>query len=715
MTQASAKAIGCVENTTEPIQEGAESSRIAQPIWVAFFGVTIFLGAFLLFQVQPIMGKYILPWFGGSPGVWTTCMLVFQLLLFAGYCYAHLLSQWLRLRSQVACHVLLLVCAMCTLPITPEASWRPSPDGQPTLLITLLLVCKVGAPYFLLSATGPLLQSWLTASRILEKPYRLYSVSNAGSFLALLSFPFVFEPAFSSPEQSGLWSLLFVVYGGLCAVAGWRIFFAKQIVNNLSSLGEKSDRPTDAVRVTTSTWFGWFLYAALPSTLLLATTNQVCQDTAVIPFLWVIPLAVYLLSFILTFESENWYSRRVCIQLATISFLLLYGSKLVQWNLPLMIEIGLYFSGLFFACMVCHGELVASRPVPSKLTLFYMTISAGGATGGLFVGLISPNLFRGFYEYQLTLLCCLMLFLGTYLQSNAIWTKRVPVWSRYSLAMGIPIAAVVWLTFWSETSHQQIVVKRNFYGVLSVTQGDDERTGHPMRKLVHGRVVHGSQFTQPGSELLPTTYYTPSSGVGRLLLGMESDKKKVGVVGLGAGTLAAYGNIGDHFRFYEINPDVIELAQSHFTFLKDSKASNELVLGDARLQMERENPQDLDLLVLDAFSGDAIPLHLLTKEAMCVYRRHLKSNGKMAIHISNLYFDLQSVVLGLAKSQGMDCRFVLSSEGESPAAYESIWAVLASDASDLDLFQLPSPVEPVPIGKSILWTDEKSNLFEILK
>jgi hypothetical protein len=682
---------------------------------VVLFAITIFLGAFLLFQVQPIMGKYILPWFGGSPGVWTTCMLVFQILLFAGYSYAHLLSKWLVLKSQILFHMSLLALAMCTLPIAPDVAWKPSPESSPIWLIMCLLICKVGSPYFLLSATGPLLQSWLTQSRVLDKPYRLYSLSNVGSLLALLSFPFVFEPAFSSPEQSGLWSVSFVAYGILFSAAGWSLYRSCDARDVAPGSSQPNSRIVPAEQVTKSTWFGWFVCAALPSTMLLATTNQVCQDTAVIPFLWVIPLAVYLLSFILTFDSPHWYYRRPCIQLAALTFLVLYASRLIEWKLPLAFEIVLYFAGLFFSCMVCHGELVASRPSPSKLTLFYMTISAGGAVGGLFVGLVAPNLFQGFYEFQLTLLCCLMLFLGTYLQSSKTWTTFVPVSCKYALAIGIPIVAVFWLIFWNAKSNQQIVARRNFYGVLSVTEGSDDRSGQLMRKLVHGRVVHGSQFREPDLVRTPTTYYTPTSGVGRTLLEIASKRRRVGVVGLGAGTLATYGNAGDYYRFYEINPDVIDLAQSYFTFLKDSRASSELILGDARLQLERESSQQLDLLVLDAFSGDAIPVHLLTDEAMQIYRRHLATDGKIAIHISNLYFDLQSVVLGLAEAQGLQCRTVQGKEGASLDAHESTWVILAKDANQLDFLEPSDRANQVPTGKPILWTDEKSNLFEVLK
>jgi SAM-dependent methyltransferase len=682
--------------------------------WAPLFAITIFLGAFLLFQVQPIMGKYILPWFGGSPGVWTTCMLFFQLVLFAGYLYSHLLSRWFAVKNQVSIHVCLLILSACTLPIAPAASWKPNSGDSPILLISWLLLCKVGVPYFLLSATGPLLQSWLSASRIIERPYRLYSLSNLGSVLALLSFPFVFEPTFSSAEQSTLWSSIFVIYGVLCIIAGWGI---SRLTPSADTVARQREPKIDTAAHPVS-WpqlLGWLVCAALPTALLLATTNQVCQDTAVVPFLWVIPLTIYLMSFILTFESDRWYKRRLCIQLAAISFLILYGSKLISWKLPLSLEIGLYFSGLFFACMVCHGELVAKRPHSSKLTLFYMTISAGGALAGIFIGLIAPILFQGFYEFQLALLCCLMLFMATYLESNQYWTTRVPGWSKIAIAITIPALAYLFVTVGNAYSNQQLVAKRNFYGVLSVTDGHDAGSGQKLRKLVHGRIVHGSQFIGHNLGNLPTTYYTHTSGIGRALQTLTSDNRRIGVVGLGVGTLATYGQPGDHFRFYEINPDVIDFAQKYFSFLSDSQATNEIVLGDARLQLEREEPQQFDLLVLDAFSGDAIPVHLLTKEAVQIYRRHLKPDGKIAIHISNLYFDLKPIILGLAESQQLHCSFVAGGIRESLNAYESTWALLSADQEWLGLIDEAGSSQKPKAAKLILWTDDKNNLFEVLK
>jgi hypothetical protein len=412
---------------------------------LALVAITIFLGAFLLFQVQPIMGKYILPWFGGSPGVWTTCMLLFQILLFGGYAYAHALHKWFTLRQQTVIHGALLLTSLLTLPIEPDTTWKPDGNSSPVLLIMGLLLCKVGAPYFLLSSTGPLLQSWLAKTQWIDRPYRLYSLSNVGSMLALLSYPFAFEPALSSPEQSYWWAVAFIVYVVLCTAIGCLI--AWHTPRNRDAVEVEPRREADHAYHSRQRIPEWLVCAAIPSALLLATTNQVCQDTAVVPFLWVAPLAIYLLSFILTFDSDRWYSRRPCIQLAAISFMAIYVSKLLAWKLSLPTEIGLYFSGLFFSCMVCHGELAHKRPAKESLTLYYLTISAGGALGGILVGLLAPALFTGFYEFPLMLLSCMLMFMSLYLQSNGWWRDSVSSTAKWSMAIGIPVVAVVWLSF----------------------------------------------------------------------------------------------------------------------------------------------------------------------------------------------------------------------------------------------------------------------------
>jgi len=676
---------------------------------IAIVACTIFLGAFLLFQVQPIMGKYILPWFGGSPGVWTTCMLVFQLLLFGGYAYAHVLSSLFGLRAQAAIHAGLLLIAACTLPITPDVSWKPTGNESPSLSIILLLLAKVGVPYFMLSSTGPLLQSWLGQSRCIEQPYRLYSLSNFGSLLALLSFPFLVEPNLSSYQQSVLWSASFILYVLLCGVISYLVSRSERIVDQEAST---TDYVQNATRTSYSIQAGWFVLAAIASVLLLATTNQVCMDTAVVPFLWVLPLAIYLVTFILAFEHERWYQRRPYIMLGCISFIALYAMKGFNLEVDLWIEVAAYFSGLFFSCMVCHGELYQRRPSAKELTRFYITIAAGGAFGGILVGIIAPNIFRTFLEWQIGLLSVIAVFFWTYLDKSKAWKERFSLPYRLAIVSSvicITLAAVVW------SSHRPGTLKetRNFFGVLSVVETSDPKTQQPIRNLVHGRIVHGSQFLNQDLCMVPTTYYSRNSGVGQLLQSMNQSSRKIGVVGLGAGTLAAYGQPGDTFRFYEINPDVIELANHYFRYLPESPAKIETIVGDARLLLEREIDQKFDCLVLDAFSGDAIPVHLLTSEAIDTYQRHLTDQGVLAIHISNLYFDLRPIVTGLAHRAGMELK-VIETEGETDNAQDSTWAILSRDPSAIAKLG-PKERDAKTGSRFVVWTDDRSNLLEVLR
>jgi SAM-dependent methyltransferase len=687
--------------------------RIINGLVLALFASAIFVSAFLLFQVQPIMAKFILPWFGGSPGVWTTCMLVFQVLLFAGYAYAHLLQRGLSLRGQVLMHGILLGLAAAALPITPSPDWKPSSDSSPSGLIIALLLAKIGLPYFVLSSTGPLLQSWLGQANACTHPHRLYALSNVGSLLALLSFPFVVEPALSSQQQAATWSLLFMGFIGLCIGSGIAAAWLRRRVVTTSNTDVPP--PGIAVLVTPSVVGVWFALSLLPSILLLATTNQICLDVGVIPFLWVVPLAVYLMSFILTFESDRWYERRTGVLLAMISFLALFSLKALAIKLPLLVELGLHFAGLFFSCMVCHGELVKLRPSSNQLTFFYLVLSAGGACGGLFVGLVAPIVFNAYHEWQLALFGCILVFMETYLQRSKGWLLRIPTSVKWSLAVGLPIVAVCWMSFWNSRSNNQLIAMRNFYGVLSVTQAKDEVSGRPIRNLVHGRVVHGSQFLEPELAGEPTTYYAPQSGVGLTLLHHQADRnRKIGVVGLGAGTLATYGLSGDVFRFYEINPHVIQLAKEYFSFLSSSDATIETVLGDARLTLERESPQDFDVLVLDAFSGDAIPVHLLTREAMKIYTRHLRHDGILAIHISNLYFDLESIVAGLATCDTFEATVVDIDDHTSAGALTSKWVLLSRQRDSLNQILQDTP-STAPVGKPVLWTDDKNDLLKALK
>ncbi|HEY3966701.1 MAG TPA: fused MFS/spermidine synthase [Planctomycetaceae bacterium] len=678
------------------------------------YAATIFLSAFLLFQVQPLIGKFILPWFGGSPAVWTTCMLVFQMLLFGGYAYAHVTSHYLRPRQQGILHLALLALALVTLPITPDPSWKPTNSDWPALKIILLTASSVGLPYFILSSTGPLVQGWFSGTHTGQSPYRLYALSNLGSLLALVSYPFVVEPAFSTVVQSWIWSGLFGLFAVLCggsAIMMWRRALNSQPVQapGIVTPVETSARPAFGL---IGLWFG---LAMTPSVMLLATTNQVCLDVAVIPFLWVIPLALYLMTFILCFDSDRWYSRRNYIvaagtSLALVCFLFMQGAI----GPPLILQVAGYFSALFFCCMVCHGELVALRPAPNHLTTFYLTISAGGAAGGLFVGVLAPLLFVSYYELHLAILGFCLLYLTLLVREDRRISVRLPAWLPGVAAVVLLLGAVAVVSQFGRHAVGSVAVSRNFYGVLKVEQSTQSSPDEQVKELFHGRIVHGTQFVAAEKRRIPTAYYAERTGVGQVMTGLRPRQPKhVGVVGLGIGTLATYGQPGDRYRLYEINPDVVQMAQQHFTFLKDCAAHQTLVIGDARLNLEFETPQEFDILVLDAFSGDAVPVHLLTKEAVAVYLKHLKSDGLLACHISNLHFDLRPVLAGLAREYGMTA--VIRASGADPrtAAKDAVWVILARDRETIADSIGP---ESSDAGRHspVLWTDDRSNLLEVL-
>ncbi len=684
-------------------------SRPAHSNRSLLFAMTVFTSAFLLFQVQPLLAKFILPWFGGTPAVWTMCMLVFQLLLFGGYAYAHLLSKLNSVSRQACVHAALLTLAALSLPIVPDAGWKPTGEEVPGLRITLLLLATVGMPYFLLSATGPLLQQWFSKACTGISPYRLYALSNIGSLLALVSYPFLFEPLLSSTVQAWLWSTLFLIFALACLLCGWTTALqcpdAARENDNAESTGGDDAQPS---------WVRWFILAMLPSVMLLATTNEVCMDIAVVPFLWIIPLTLYLLSFILTFESDRFYNRRLTTLATAMS---LAGTALMMAQgafLGVLVQIMVFFGNLFLVCMLCHGELVRLKPTPRRLTSFYLTISAGGAAGGLFVGLIAPLIFRGYYELPLGIFSCLLICAGTWLRDDPQFQRAVP--GNASLKFGAALSGLLLLYFSvvTQQSSTTCAVERNFYGVLRIADDIDESSGRPARDMVHGRVVHGRQFLDEAGRRQPSTYYSYSSGVGRLLRQAPAATRHIGVVGLGAGTLAAYGRPGDRLRFYEINPAVISLANEYFTFLSDCEGSVSVVPGDARLVLDREADQQFDVLVLDAFSGDAIPVHLLTSEAMHIYSRHLKSSGVIAVHISNSYFDLEPVVRALGEEFGLHSRLQFCKpNSDNGAGLASFWMLLSRKTETLEAALGPEATPQV--SRTVLWTDDHNNLLNVLR
>jgi hypothetical protein len=685
---------------------------------VVLFATTVFISAFLLFQIQPLISKAILPWFGGTPSVWTTCMLFFQTLLCGGYTYSHLLTDKMPTRWQAMLHVTLLVVSLAFLNILPSIEWKPDGNASPTLRIALLLISTVGLPYFILSTTGPLLLRWFSLIEPGTSPYRLYSLSNAGSLIALLSYPILFEPQMRITTQANSWSVAFCVFAALCVACGARLWRLPQDAS-VHLQTEKSARDKSKP-VSIATYLIWFMLAMVASTMLLAETNEVCQDVAVIPFLWVIPLSLYLLSFILCFESDRWY-RRSWYALSTASLVLAicwlqsFGSKTF---LPL--QLAIYFGTLFSICMLCHGELARMRPSAESLTAFYLTLSAGGAGGGLFVGLLAPMIFPAFWELYLGLLATCVIAVIVYSDHRG-WTaedKGPPIiWVGLAIVLFVGVGLVFSASVMSYT--ESIAMLRNFYGVLEVETDEIEDAV----VLRHGRIMHGIQLR--GIPSLPTMYYGFDTGVGRSIEVLRTRKQplRIGLVGLGAGTLAAYGKEGDTFRFYEINENVTRLAEQHFTFLKNCPSQLDIIHGDARLVLENEMPQDFDLLVLDAFSGDAVPTHLLTREAMQVYLKHLQPDGLIAIHISNLHFDLRRVTDALANANDLhaitlETAPVMDKKTGAQSLIEpgSRWVLMALDAELLNQprYKEIEAKNSLPIDRHVLWTDDFSNLIEVL-
>ena len=685
------------------------------------YALTIFTGAFLLFLVQPLIGKYILPWFGGAPAVWTTCMLFFQVLLLGGYAYAHFTSRRFKPRIQALVQLALVVAALALLPITPANSWKPDGTENPTLRIFGLLVVSLGLPYFVLAATSPLLQHWFSRTHPGVSPYRLYALSNVGSLLALVSYPVYFEMHFTRKIQTILWGWGLAVYAvscGLCAIKLWKAagdggqFEARK---PKTENGNEKFEPLNPPPSTVNRLL-WLLLPACASVLLLATTNKMCQEVAVIPFLWVLPLALYLLSFILCFDSPRWYRRSVFIPALMASWVvcwLFFPGSAALINLQLTV----YSTGLFIYCMVCHGELYRIRPDPRYLTGFYLMIAAGGALGGLLVAIIAPLIFRDYFELQWGLVLCGVLLLVMVCRPNQI-PARPKFWRYIAGVLAIGLAAFGFM-LWQQTNQvdiSKIYKSRNFYGVLTVKSKRDGGTNRYF-ELYHGYTTHGLQFADPSRAAWPTIYYVEKSGVGLAMNTLPAGHRRIGLVGLGAGTLATYAQTGDYIHFYEINPDVERLANSRFTYLTNCRGKVEITLGDARLSLEREPPQNFDLLVLDAFNSDAIPVHLLTEEAFTIYERHLKTNGIIAAHVSNRNLNLEPVMYNIARQFNYHAVTVdYDPPSEQWWQMRSVWILLSHSGEFIDSAALRLVARP-PRTNSVsipLWTDDFSSLFQIL-
>ena len=667
--------------------------------------VTIFLSAFLLFQVQPMIAKMILPWFGGSAAVWITAMLFFQTVLLGGYLYAHWLVRMLAPTGQAVVHIVLLVLSLLFLPVMPSSAGQLSGSEDPVLRILGLLGASAGLPYFLLSTTSPLIQAWHARRHRTVLPYRLFALSNLASLLGLLAYPFVVEPNITLRQQSLGWSGaygIFVLFGTVAAIAGGRAGSPGD--GAVTDEGKASDGCRPPRR---GEQLVWLLLAACASTLLLSVTNHLTQNVASIPFLWVLPLSIYLVTFILTFDFEGLYHRKVWVWLLVAALAgMSYG--LASWNsrTPLTLVIPAFCAGLFIACMFCHGELVKRKPAPQYLTSFYLMLSLGGAIGGLLVGVAAPRLLPGYFELPLALVGCTLLMLAVI----EYRTWRITIFAGWAAAIVVLYAA---MTFFSSYTESTRTMARNFYGGLRVTE-NDVGTGAASRTMVHGTVIHGRQFTDAGRRRERIAYYAPASGIGIALNALRPGPLKVGVIGLGAGSLAAYAERGDAFRFYEINPLVETLARNEFTYLSGSLGRTAVVLGDGRLSLERETGQGYDLLAVDAFSGDSIPVHLLTTQALELYFRHLKPGGILALHVTNAHLDLPPVVETIRRALGKHAVLITNERDEDREVYAATWALLSSRPFTSPLIE-DGAKEPPYRPELRPWTDDYNNLFQILR
>ena len=672
----------------------------------------VFLGAFLLFQVQPLIARYILPWYGGSPAVWSTCLLFFQVVLVLGYAYAHFVTERLERKRQVFVHIAVLFTAVVFLPITPSATWKPAGGGDPIFGITTLLAVSVGVPYLALAASAPLLQRWFVAIHPERSPYRLYALSNLGSLLGLWLYPFLLEPFFSLDTQTKIWSAFFALFAVLSGGCAWALTRAPD------DAAEPSVEPASDPQPR----YLWVLLPFAGSLLLLAGTNQICRDVAVVPLLWILPLSVYLLSFIVAFGNPRWYHRgfwgvAVVASFAGVLYLLPFdfGGE----DPHLVTQVALYVAAIFAGCMVCHGELVRTRPPARELTSFYVLVAIGGALGGVFVNYAARYWFNGYWEFHLALVLTWVL-LGW-----CVYRSRQTV---RSLSAAWAAALVALLVFLSAHIRQElgdaVDTRRGYYGVLRVYDSDAGGQDH-LRGLHHGRIAHGEQFMSATRRREPTGYYGLNSGLGEAIktqrwvaLRAGRGRLKIGVIGLGAGTIVAHARKEEEVRYYEIDPLVVDVANEHFFYLADALSEMTIVLGDARISLERELARDgsqgFDLLVVDAFSGGGIPTHLLTREAFDLYWRHLREGGVIVVNSSNVFMERGGIVRRQAEALGAQAVLVQHERNFRPGETRNKWVLVTKNAAFLRAIAHhvdPWPAEPL---KSSLWTDDYTNLLEVI-
>ena len=667
------------------------------------FGSSVFLGSFLLFLVEPIAAKQLLPVFGGSAAVWITCLVFFQTALLVAYLYAH----WLAHRSRWSLHfVLLLLAAASAIAWSTHAIELSSAAQHPISSIFAALSLTIGLPFLMLGATSPLLQVWLARLEARGIPYRLFALSNLASLLALALYPTLIEPHFTLKTQRLVWCCGFAAFALLSAILTWRTR-----ADARTPLEANQDDESSMARAPLSHKLLWVLLPMGAAMQLSAVTSYLTQNIAAIPLLWILPLAVYLITLILAFQFSRFLPRGIIVRFLVVMLAGLgYMLSQVDVSVPLRIGLAFFLIEVFISCLFCHTEAYALRPRrASESTLFYLLFAGGGALGSFLIGIVSPLLFSFNYDLAVSFLVTALLALAVTWSSG--WAQRL-LWTTASILL-------LGLVFMLHAAYQRNtpLAIRNFYGSLRVRQSLSAYPGATMRTLTNGSIQHGTQIFTAELRRTPTTYYAEDSGVGLALrFCCQRRARNVGVVGLGVGTIAAYGKPGDRIRFYEINPAIAPIAQNLFTYLRESGAQISIVDGDGRSSLKREQPQNFDVLVIDAFSGDAIPLHLLTTQAIDLYKRHLAPGGILAFHISNQHVDLEPEIVLLAKAAGMQVRRVSSFADEHRGEFTATWMLLTDSPGFFTQPEVATRVrEPAEDAKSQLWTDDYSSLLPLIR
>jgi len=752
---------------------------------------TLFVSATLLFAVQPMFGKMVLPLLGGTPAVWNTCMVFYQAVLLTGYLYAHLSIRWLGPRRQAVLHLALMALPWLVLPIS-VAGWVPEPGANPVPWLLALLTVGVGLPLFVVSASAPMLQAWFadTGHRAAGDPYFLYAASNLGSMLALLSYPFLIEPNFT--VQGGLWSQTRLWAGGyallgvlavVCAALLWR----SRRPTRAHDQARADDDPPDVPNEVPG-WgrrLRWIALAFAPSSLMLGVTAHLTTDIAAVPLLWVVPLSLYLLTFVLVFARRKILPHRWMLWMPPLAVAAVAGTFFYGAGGGVAIEVPIHLAAFFLTAMVCHGELARTRPASSHLTEFYIWMSVGGVLGGSFNALVAPQIFTTVLEYPLIIVAACLLrpqpavkrtgwawgldvavpaAIGAGAAWAALWTDhhwgratgyavdafrrlgfdRIPfglepehivaaavlgttaalvvLLQRWPLRFGLGVAALLVANLvYSNLEIRPLHIQRSFFGVLKV--GYDPHL--EVYQLYHGSTRHGTQFLDPDKRAIPTTYYNEAGPVGQVLRAVEQRRgerpiEEVGVVGLGTGTLAAYAEPGQRFTFFEIDPAVVDVAANsgYFTYLRDAGGDGEIVLGDARLSVARQPNDKYDLLIIDAFSSDSIPVHLVTREAIALYFEKITEDAVVMVHISNRYLDIGPVIAKIAEDAGVvhrTCRYGPTAEEKAEGASGSHWMALARKPEHLGRLCRDHDWETIQTRPDDpVWTDDFSNIVDVL-